>query len=396
MNPVPFAQKSKRQRFAVIGVVVVALAVASYFGIQMNANNPAPKAAGGVVVVEATEVQPADIQDVITAIGTLRSAESVVMKSEISGRIAAVSFSDGSRVAKGDTLITFDASIQEAQVNQAKAERDLAAAKLKRTQDLFDKKFLSAAALDDARASEQIAQAKLALAQATLGKMSLRAPFSGVIGIRQVSVGDYIKEGADLVNLEDTSSMKVDFRVPEQASGRLRVGQIVGLQSDAFAGQSFPAKVTAVDSAVDPLGRSLLMRAELRDVSQRLKPGMFMRVTLVLETRKNALTIPEESVVTQQGRLLVFKVVDGKAVSTPVVTGLRVTNKDKAVVEVVKGLAAGDVVVTAGQIKIRGNNLPVKIAPVPSASPAAATPEKSGPPAPAKAAGPAPAKATGQ
>ncbi len=396
MNPVPFAQKSKRQRFAVIGVVVVALAVASYFGIQMNANNPAPKAAGGVVVVEATEVQPADIQDVITAIGTLRSAESVVMKSEISGRIAAVSFSDGSRVAKGDTLITFDASIQEAQVNQAKAERDLAAAKLKRTQDLFDKKFLSAAALDDARASEQIAQAKLALAQATLGKMSLRAPFSGVIGIRQVSVGDYIKEGADLVNLEDTSSMKVDFRVPEQASGRLRVGQVVGLQSDAFAGQSFPAKVTAVDSAVDPLGRSLLMRAELRDVSQRLKPGMFMRVTLVLETRKNALTIPEESVVTQQGRLLVFKVVDGKAVSTPVVTGLRVTNKDKAVVEVVKGLAAGDVVVTAGQIKIRGNNLPVKIAPVPSASPAAATPEKSGSPAPAKAAGPAPAKATGQ
>ena len=396
MNPAPFAQKSKRQRFAVIGVVVVALATASYFGIQMNANNPAPKAAGGVVVVEATEVQPADIQDAITAIGTLRSAESVVMKSEISGRIAVISFADGSRVAKGDTLITFDASIQEAQVNQAKAERDLAAAKFKRTQDLFDKKFLSAAALDDARASEQIAQAKLALAQATLGKMSLRAPFSGVIGIRQVSVGDYIKEGADLVNLEDTSSMKVDFRVPEQASGRLRVGQVVGLQSDAFAGQSFPAKVTAVDSAVDPLGRSLLMRAELRDVSQRLKPGMFMRVTLVLETRKNALTIPEESIVTQQGRLLVFKVVDGKAVSTPVVTGLRVTNKDKAVVEVVKGLAAGDVVVTAGQIKIRGNNLPVKIAPAPSASPAASTPEKSGSPAPAKAAGPAPAKATGQ
>jgi membrane fusion protein (multidrug efflux system) len=396
MNPAPFTQKSKRQRFAVIGLVVVALATASYFGIQMNANNPAPKAAGGVVVVEATEVQPADIQDAITAIGTLRSAESVVMKSEISGRIAVISFSDGSRVAKGDTLITFDASIQEAQVNQAKAERDLAAAKLKRTQDLFDKKFLSAAALDDARASEQIAQAKLALAQATLGKMSLRAPFSGVIGIRQVSVGDYIKEGADLVNIEDTSSMKVDFRVPEQASGRLRVGQVVGLQSDAFAGQSFPAKVTAVDSAVDPLGRSLLMRAELRDVSQRLKPGMFMRVTLVLETRKNALTIPEESVVTQQGRLLVFKVVDGKAVSTPVVTGLRVTNKDKAVVEVVKGLAAGDVVVTAGQIKIRGNNLPVKIAPAPSASPAASTPEKSGSPAPAKAAGPAPAKATGQ
>ena len=352
------------RRWVVPAIVIVGLVAASLAGIQMNTQSqvPAPKAAGGPVVVEAEPVRVAEILDAVTAVGTLRSAESVVLKSEIPGRIARIMFADGSQVAKGDALIVFDASVQQALVNQARAERDLSAAKLKRTEELFQKKFLSAAALDDAKATEEIAAAKLALAQANLDKMTIRAPFAGQIGIRQVSVGDYLKEGVDLVNLEDLSSMKADFRVPEQISGRLAVGQTVQLQSDAFAGASFPAKVVAIDPAVDAAGRSLLLRAELRDVSRRLKPGMFVRVRLVLESRPNAILIPEEALVTAQNRLTVFKVVEGKAVATPVVTGLRSQLDQRAVVEVVKGLAADDVVVTAGQIKIRGNNVPVKVA----------------------------------
>lgn len=358
--PIP----TSARRWVVPAIVIVGLVAASLAGIQMNTQSqvPAPKAAGGPVVVEAEPVRVAEILDAVTAVGTLRSAESVVLKSEIPGRIARIMFADGSQVAKGDALIVFDASVQQALVNQARAERDLSAAKLKRTEELFQKKFLSAAALDDAKATEEIAAAKLALAQANLDKMTIRAPFAGQIGIRQVSVGDYLKEGVDLVNLEDLSSMKADFRVPEQISGRLAVGQTVQLQSDAFAGASFPAKVVAIDPAVDAAGRSLLLRAELRDVSRRLKPGMFVRVRLVLESRPNAIVIPEEALVTAQNRLTVFKVVEGKAVATPVVTGLRSQLDQRAVVEVVKGLAADDVVVTAGQIKIRGNNVPVKVA----------------------------------
>ena len=358
--PIP----TSARRWVVPAIVIVGLVAASLAGIQMNTQSqvPAPKAAGGPVVVEAEPVRVAEILDAVTAVGTLRSAESVVLKSEIPGRIARIMFADGSQVAKGDALIVFDASVQQALVNQARAERDLSAAKLKRTEELFQKKFLSAAALDDAKATEEIAAAKLALAQANLDKMTIRAPFAGQIGIRQVSVGDYLKEGVDLVNLEDLSSMKADFRVPEQISGRLAVGQTVQLQSDAFAGASFPAKVVAIDPAVDTAGRSLLLRAELRDVSRRLKPGMFVRVRLVLESRPNAIVIPEEALVTAQNRLTVFKVVEGKAVATPVVTGLRSQLDQRAVVEVVKGLAADDVVVTAGQIKIRGNNVPVKVA----------------------------------
>jgi len=367
------------RRWAVLAIVIAGLVAASLAGIKMNSQSqaPAPKAAGGPVVIEAEPVRVAELLDAVTAVGTLRSAESVVLKSEIPGRIARVMFADGSEVAKGDALIVFDASVQQALVNQARAERDLAAAKLKRTEELFQKKFLSAAALDDAKATEEIAAAKLALAQANLDKMTIRAPFAGQIGIRQVSVGDYLKEGVELVNLEDLSSMKADFRVPEQISGRLAVGQTVQLQSDAFAGASFPAKVVAIDPAVDAAGRSLLLRAELRDVSRRLKPGMFVRVRLVLESRPNAIVIPEEALVTAQNRLTVFKVVEGKAVATPVVTGLRSQLDQRAVVEVIKGLAPDDVVVTAGQIKIRGNNVPVKVAePAPAKGPGG-PPEKS-------------------
>jgi len=367
------------RRWAVLAIVIAGLVAASLAGIKMNSQSqaPAPKAAGGPVVIEAEPVRVAELLDAVTAVGTLRSAESVVLKSEIPGRIARVMFADGSEVAKGDALIVFDASVQQALVNQARAERDLAAAKLKRTEELFQKKFLSAAALDDAKATEEIAAAKLALAQANLDKMTIRAPFAGQIGIRQVSVGDYLKEGVELVNLEDLSSMKADFRVPEQISGRLAVGQTVQLQSDAFAGASFPAKVVAIDPAVDAAGRSLLLRAELRDVSRRLKPGMFVRVRLVLESRLNAIVIPEEALVTAQNRLTVFKVVEGKAVATPVVTGLRSRLDQRAVVEVIKGLAPDDVVVTAGQIKIRGNNVPVKVAePAPAKGPGG-PPEKS-------------------
>jgi membrane fusion protein (multidrug efflux system) len=357
MKPSTFSSRS----VVLLAVVAVGIALLAVWAVRLNDRSPQPRPAAGPVLVETVKATTTDLQDVVTAVGTLRAAESVVIKSEISGRISNVSFIDGARVNKGDALIAFDAAVQQAQLDQAKAEHDLTMAKLNRTRELFEKKFLSAAALDDALASERIALARLALARANLEKMSIRAPFSGIIGIRQVSPGDVVKEGTELINLEDVSAMKADFRVPEQVSGKLKAGQTVQLESDAFTGASFPAQVTAVDATVDAAGRSLLIRAQLKDVSSRLKPGMFVRVRLVVDTRQAAVVIPEEAIVTLQGRLLVFKIVDGNAVSTPITTGLRTLVKGRAMVEVRQGIAAGDQVVTAGQIKIRGNNVPVKV-----------------------------------
>jgi membrane fusion protein, multidrug efflux system len=182
-----------------------------------------------------------------------------------------------------------------------------------------------------------------------------------VIGIRQISVGDYVKEGEALVNVEDLRSMKVDFRVPEKVLGRLAAGQQVMLASDAYPGQQFPARVAAIDVAIEPSGRSLLIRAELKDSSKRLKPGMFVRVGLVLDSRQAALVVPEEALVTNQGRLSVFRVSEGKAARVSVKTGLRSLVNGRAMVEITEGLSVGDMVITAGQIKLRGDNVPVKI-----------------------------------
>jgi membrane fusion protein (multidrug efflux system) len=359
-----------KRRLILFTIVIAGLLVGGFLAIKLTGKQPVARPAAGPVTVETAAVTATALQDTVTALGSLQAAESVMIKAEVAGRIARINFRDGASVSKGQELIGFDAAIQQALLSQARAEHDLAKARLVRTQDLFNKKFLSAAALDDAKASEQVAAARLAFAQAALDKMSLRAPFDGVMGIRQVSIGDYIKEGVDLVNLEDTRSMKVDFRVPEQISGRLRVGQRVSLQSDAAPGQTFPATVVALDSAIDAAGRSLLVRAELKDASQRLRPGMFVRVRLVLESRDQALVVPEQAIVTAQGSLLVFKVVDGKASRVQVETGLRTMLDQKAVVEVTKGLSPGDVVITAGQIKIRENNTPVTVL-APLAAPAA-------------------------
>lgn len=360
--PTAMSQTRNAQRIVIYLVVIAGLGGLTYLGVTWNAPKPVTQQVSGPVVVEAVEALPVSLQDTVTAVGSLRSAESVMIKSEIAGRISMIGFSDGSRVAKGDRLISFDSAIQKAQVMQAKAEHVLAETKLRRARELTEKQFLAPAALDEALANEAVAKARLALAEANLEKMTIRAPFAGTIGIRQVSVGDYIKEGVELVSLEDTSTMKIDFRVPEQVMNRLKVGQTVNLLSDAHPGVSFSARVTALDASIDSAGRSLLVRAVLSDSSRRLKPGMFLRAALVVAMRDQALVVPEEAVVTQQGRLLVFKVVDGKAQGVPVKTGLRTQIGGVSMVEITQGVDSGDLIVTAGQLKLRGPNVPVKIA----------------------------------
>jgi len=309
---------------------------------------------GFAMAVETARVEILDFVDQGQAVGTLRSNESVVLRSETAGRIAAIGFKDGTQVTKGTVLVTLDSAMQQAEVAQAKANLSLAQANFKRSEDLVAKKFLSQQGLDSAAANLQVQQAQLQLAQAKLAKTLIRAPFSGMVGIRNVSVGDYIKEGQDLINLEDLSMLKVDFRLPEAYLSRLQKGQAIELLSDALAGERFAAVLDAVDPLVDANGRSVACRAILVNQDDKLKPGMFVRVRLTFGERKGALMIPEQAVVTGS-QPLVFAVAEGKARSVPVKLGSRQAGK----VEVLEGLAAGDVVVTAGQMRLR-DGVPVR------------------------------------
>ena len=289
-------------------------------GNKATAGSPANQPGGFGLPVETARVVAADFALVATAVGSLRSNESVVLRPEIAGRISSINFKDGSAVSKGALLVGLDAATQRAEYEQARANLRLAQANLKRSRELIEKKFLSQQALDNTQATLEVQKAALALAQARLDKTRITAPFSGVVGIRNVSVGDYVKEGQELINLEDIGILKIDFRLPE-----------------------------AIDSLFDTGGRAISCRAHLSNADGRLRPGMFVRVRLILEQRKEVLMIPEQAIVPDTEAPFVYRVVAGKATRVPVKTGLR---RD-AQVEIADGLAAGDEIVIAGQLKLR-------------------------------------------
>jgi membrane fusion protein, multidrug efflux system len=327
---------------------------------QSTAEKSATKSPASVapVTVDVAKVATLKLVDDINAVGSIRSNESVVIRPEVSGRIVRLNFNDGQHVKKGQLLVAFDATVNEAEVQQAKAELGIARANYERALDLAKQKFISDRARDESQANVQVLEAKLALAQARLSKLEIKAPFSGIVGIRNVSVGDYVKDGADLINLEDISSVKVDFRVPEKFADMVKKGQAIEVLVDALPGRPFHAKVDAVDPQVDSSGRSALLRGRIDNPEGKLKPGMFARVRLILSERENALVVPEEAIVPQGGKVTVWKVIDGKVVRTEVKTGLRRAAK----VEIVQGLQIGDTVVTAGQIRLSKDGTPVRIA----------------------------------
>jgi membrane fusion protein (multidrug efflux system) len=343
----------------------------------------APGAPGGptpVVAVESTRVGTAPVPQVITAVGSLRSDESVTLRPEVAGRITDIMFKEGERVTKGATLVRLDPSINMADVQQARANLTLAQSKYDRAVDLASRNFISGQARDEAKNNLEVAQAAFALASAKLAKTELKAPFSGLIGLRVVSVGDYVKEGADLVNLESIDPLKVDFRVPETFLKQVQVGQTVEVTLDALPGKAYDGKVFAVNPLVDAAGRAIVIRAQVRNQDTSLRPGMFARVRLITRDIQKAMVIPEQALVPQGNEQYVFKVLDGKVSRVKVETGQRRDGK----VEIVAGLAKGDEVVTAGQLKLRDGVQVRTAAAAANKSPAAAaSPDKA--PAPAAA-----------
>lgn len=318
---------------------------------------------GGPAAVEVAKVAIQRLEDDSQAVGSLRARQGVVLKPEVSGRIQSLSFGDGQRVRKGQLMVQLDDTLQQAQLKQAEASAAIARTNLQRSRELASQNFVSQSAVDQNAAALEVAQAQVALAQAQLGRMKIVAPFDGITGIRSVSVGDYVKDGADLVMIEDLSSLWVDFRLPEQYLSRLKVNQNVEVQLDAFPQRKFKAQIDAIDAQLDTNGRSVLVRARLANSDGTLRGGMFARVRAVFSVREKAMVVPEEALVPLGNRQVVFKVVDGPsggkiAQRAEVKIGVRVPGK----VEILSGVQVDDIVVVAGQARLmRGENLPVRV-----------------------------------
>jgi membrane fusion protein (multidrug efflux system) len=311
--------------------------------------------------VEASKVARTALPQGITAVGSLRSDESVTLRPEVAGRISAIEFREGERVARGSPLVRLDTAVAKAEEQQAHANLVLAQQKHTRALDLETKGFVSSQAKDEAENNLRVAEAALALAQAKLAKLTIVAPFTGIIGLRSVSVGDYVKEGADMVNLEAVDPLKVDFRVPEIYLTQLRVGQTLQLTLDAMPGKTYEGRVLAINPLIDAAGRSVVIRAQVKNQDSALRPGMFARVRLLTRDLQEALVVPEQAIVPQGDEWYVYRVVNGKAQRAKVDIGQRRDGK----AEIVKGLQDGDVIVTAGQLKLR-EGVEVQIAGTPS------------------------------
>ncbi len=341
---------------------------------QGAAAKPAPGGPAGTLV-EVARAKTTVLPGTITAIGTLRSDESVSIRPEVSGRISEILFREGQAIEQGAIMVRLDAAVQRAEAQQAEANLALAKSRLERARDLFSKNFISAQARDEAESNFKVAQAAYDLSAARLTKLEVRAPFSGIVGLRQVSAGDYIKDGQDVANLEGIDPLKVDFRVPEIYLKKVTVNQNLQITLDALPDTVFAGRVYAINPLVDAGGRAIVVRAIVKNAGQRLRPGMFARVRLLTEEKKETLTLPEQSIVPAGDEFFVFRVIDGRAVRTKVDIGLRA----EGLVEITSGLKTDEMVVTAGQIKIR-DGAPVKVAGE-GGAPATATTAAGDPPA---------------
>lgn len=344
------ASHPSMKKAALLATLVVGLAAGAAAGVYIPRwlAGAAPVPAKTAAAPSATRVEVAKAEERpfargLSAVGSLRSDESVVLRPEVAGRIQQIDFKEGEAVRANQVLIRLDDSIPSAELQQARANLALAESQYRRAVDLHGRGFVSQQARDESASTLKVQQAAAALAQAKLDKMTIRAPFAGMVGLRNVSVGDYVNQGQDLAPLEAIDPLKVDFRVPEMYLSKLRVGQSLAVRLDAMPGQERAGQVYAVSPLVDAGGRSILLRATVPNADHVLRPGMFARVQLQFG-EDPALVVPEAALAPAGQSQYVFRVRDGRAEKIEVSVGERRDGR----AEILTGVAAGDQVVIAG------------------------------------------------
>jgi membrane fusion protein (multidrug efflux system) len=284
----------------------------------------------------------------IEAIGTAIANESVNITSKTSNLVTAIHFTDGQAVRVGQVLVEMDSAQARADLAAVQADFTESTSQYNRSRDLVAQKLVSQSQFEQLQSTMKANEARLASARARLDDTVIRAPFNGRVGLRRVSLGALISPGTVITTLDDASTIKVDFSVPDLYVGQVRAGQTMIARTNAFPGRDFRGTVASVDSRVDPLSRSVTIRAQVPNTEALLKPGMFLTVRLSQETRE-ALVVPEEALVPEQARQFVY-LVDGKTVTKREV---RLGRREPGVVEIVEGLSAGDRVVIEGTLKLR-------------------------------------------
>lgn len=294
--------------------------------------------------VEVAVARHDTVVDAIVATGEIEAVQSIELRPEVDGRVVDIVVREGAEVHSGDPLFKVDDAELKAQVARLEAERDLALQALKRTRELLAQKASSEADLEIAEANARSSEAQLELAQLRLERTVVRAPFSGLVGERFVSLGDYVTTSTRLVTLQTVDPQRAAFQVPERYARRLALGQEVTFAVAALPGVEFSGKVDFVDPVVQLPARTITVKAEVPNRRRELKSGMFIEVRLATDTRSDAVVVPEDAILPLQNATYVWVVSEGTASRRQVSLGVR----KPGLVEIKSGVELGEQVVVGG------------------------------------------------
>ncbi|UAW99541.1 efflux RND transporter periplasmic adaptor subunit [Halopseudomonas nanhaiensis] len=324
--------------------IALALLAGACASVALAQQGPLP-----VVVAIA---QQATVAERIDALGTLQANETAVLSANLTETVSAIHFTDGQRVEEGDLLVSLTSREQKAQLAEAQASVDDSRRQLERARELVDSRFVSAQEVDNLEREYDIANARLRAVESRLADRLIRAPFDSVVGLREISVGTLLSPGTAVATLHDDSSMKLDFSVPEVQLAKIAPGQSVVARSRAYPDNEFEGEVSVVDNQVDPVTRSIRVRAIVPNPDRLLRPGMLMAAQ-VDASQRQALVIPEEALLPQGSQQFVMLVVDADEGLVAEKRQVRIGQRQPGQVEIVEGLEGGERVITHGNFRVQ-------------------------------------------
>ncbi|HDY7969609.1 TPA: efflux RND transporter periplasmic adaptor subunit [Vibrio vulnificus] len=332
------------------------------------ANRPEPE-----FPVTVTEVKPVDWVPVIEAIGFIEPNQGVTIANETSGVIKQIRFESGTQVKEGQPLVLLDSDVEKANLKSSEAKLPAAEAKYKRYQGLFKKGSISKEAYDEAEANYYSLKADIESLKASIARREIKAPFSGVIGIRNVYLGQYLQAGSDIVRLEDTSVMRLRFTVPQNDISRINLGQEVDIFVDAYPQNPFKGSITAIEPAVNIQSGLIQIQADIPNSDGKLRSGMFARANIILPKLEDQVTLPQTAITFTLYGDDVYILTEEDGVQRVKQHVVKVGERTGNIAHILDGVKVGDQVVTSGQVRL-SNDAKVRVVESDAITPPAETP----------------------
>lgn len=347
---------TKNILFGIIGIIIIGLVVYPKLPKEDTAEEVASANAKSTkLTLDAVTVRQESLNNEVNVTGSLLADESVVLNTEVAGKIAQILFEEGENVKKGDVLLKLIDDEVLAEMEKLRYTRKLNQDNERRQKKLLEKEAISREEYETALTTLNTTNAELKVLQTRLDKHYVKAPFDGVIGLRNISEGGYLNPGSEIANLYKVNPMKLEFTIPSKHISLVNIGDPITFQVDAYD-ETFAGAIYAVEPQIDPETRSIRVRAKTDNAEKKLFPGQFARISLTLETIPDAILVPTESVIPELNGKKIYLYKNGKVESQAITTNIRTADR----LQVTSGLQVGDTVLTTGVLQV-GSGMEVNV-----------------------------------